>query len=189
MSTAVHHAPLVSADEYLAGEAISNGKHEYLNGIVYAMAGGTMRHNGLATNILGTLHGRLRGHPCHVYGSDLLVQVKRGQDLRFYYPDAMIYCGPVNAEALMIEEPTVIFEVLSDSTARIDTGEKRMAYLTIPVLEAYVLVDPECREVTVWRQRKGQWAPEVLTAPDALLEFASAGCSLSVAEIYEGTGL
>lgn len=189
MSTAVQHAPLVSPEEYLAGEASSKGKHEYLNGVVYAMAGGTMRHNSLATNILGTLHNRLRGSGCRVYGSDLLVEVKRGEDRRFYYPDAMIHCGPMTPQALMIDSPTVIFEVLSDSTARIDTGEKRMAYLTIPSLEAYVLVDSDRREVTVWRQRNGQWAPEVLTAPDATLEFAAADCSLTVGEIYEGTGL
>ena len=190
MSHAVQHAPLVSPDEYLAGEASAECKHEYLNGMVYAMAGATQRHNDLVTNILGTLHGRLRGRPCRPYGSDMLVRVAGGQDLRFYYPDVSIICQPAGPEERVQSAPSVIFEVLSESTARTDTGEKRMAYLTIPTLEAYVLVDSEVREVTVWRQKAGTWAPEVLTAPEAALEFASAGCaSVSVGEIYEGTGL
>jgi Uma2 family endonuclease len=189
MSTAVPHGPLTSPDDYLAGEIASESKHEYLNGMVYAMAGATERHNDLATNILGTLHGRLRGHACRPYGSDMLVRVERGPDLRFYYPDVSIICRRAGPSALVQHEPSVVFEVLSESTARIDTGEKRMAYLTIPNLEAYVLVDSNHREVTVWRQSGGLWAPQVLTASDAVLDFASAGCSLSVAEIYEGTGL
>jgi len=189
MSTAVQHAPLVSPDDYLAEEDLSESKHEYLNGMVYAMAGGTKRHSALAVNVLGTLHGRLRGHRCRPYNSDLLLRVRAGDDLRFYYPDAMIHCGSEIDEARVIDDPTVVFEVLSESTARTDTGEKRMAYLTIPTLEAYVLVDSEQREVTVWRQRDGQWAPEVFTTPDSRIEFATAGCGLTVGEIYAGTGL
>lgn len=189
MSTAVHHAPLVSPDEYLAGEMASLSKHEYLNGMVYAMAGGTMRHSAIAVRLTAILYPRLRAGRCQPYNSDLLLRVQLKDDLRFYYPDATIHCGDMNAEARVIDDPTVIFEVLSESTARTDTGEKRMAYLTIPTLEAYVLVDSERREVTVWRQREGQWGPEVLTAPDATIEFVNAGCFLNVGEIYEGTGL
>lgn len=190
MSTAVQHAPLVSPDEYLAGEIDSLCKHEYLNGVVYSMAGGTMRHSAIAVRLMGILYPRLRGRRCQPYNSDLLLRVRMKDDLRFYYPDAVIHCGEMNADARVIDDPAVIFEVLSESTARTDTGEKRMAYLTIPTLEAYVLVDSDRREVTVWRQRDGgQWGPEVLTASEATLEFTSASCSLSVGEIYEGTGL
>ncbi len=189
MSTVVQHAPLVSPDDYLAGEIASECKHEYLNGMVYAMAGGTKRHSALCVRLTAVLYGQLRGHHCQPYNSDLLLRVRAADDLRFYYPDAMIHCGSEIDEARIIDDPTVIFEVLSPSTARTDTGEKRMAYQTIPTLEAYVLVDSECREVTVWRQRDGQWAPEVLTAPDSRIDFATAGCTLTVGEIYEGTGL
>lgn len=189
MSTGVQHAPLVSADEYLAGEALSLSKHEFLNGVVYAMAGGTVRHSALAVRLMAILYPRLRGRHCQPYNSGLLLRVRLKDDLRFYYPDAMIHCGDIDANARVVDDPTVIFEVLSESTARTDTGEKRMAYLTIPSLEAYVLVDSDRREVTVWRQRNGQWSPEVWTTPAATLEFAAAGCSLTVGEIYEGTGL
>ena len=137
MSTAVQHAPLVFPDDYLAGEIASECKHEYLNGMVYAMAGASQRLNVLAGNVIpGALHARLRGHPCRPFGSDMLVSVKRGDDLRFYYPDVSVICRPAGPTARVQNEPAVVFEVLSPSTARIDTGEKRMAYLTIPTLEA-----------------------------------------------------
>ncbi len=85
-----------------------------------------------------------------------------------------ITCRPAGPTSRIQAEPNVVFEVLPESTARTDTGEKRMAYLTIPTLEAYVLIDPDRREVTVWRQRDDQWVPEVLSAPDAVLDFTSA---------------
>jgi Uma2 family endonuclease len=189
MSTAVQRGPLVSPDDYLAAEIIAERKHEYVDGIVYLRDGESKRHNVLTGNVIGTLHGRLRRSHCQIYGSDLLVRVQTDGDLRFYYPDASIHCGLEDPEARTINDPSIIFEVLSESTARIDTGEKRMAYVAIPTLEAYVLVDSEQREVTVWRQRDGQWAPEVFTAPESQIVFASADCTLTVGEIYEGTGL
>ena len=189
MSIAVQHAPLASADEYLAGEELAEQKHEYLNGAVYAMAGGTQRHSALAVNVVSLLHAQMRGKRCRPYNSDLLVRVRVADDLRFYYPDATIHCGTLQESVRVIDDPTVVFEVLSESTARTDTGEKRMAYLTIPTLEAYVLVDSAERAVTVWRQTGEGWAPEVFTQPETTLTFTSAGCALTVGEIYEGTGL
>lgn len=185
----MQHAPLVSADEYLAGEAASAARHEYLGGVIYGMAGATERHNELAGNIFAALHAQLRGKQCRPFIADMLIRVEVGGDLRFYYPDVSIICRPAGPMERVQTNPSFIFEVLSDSTARIDTGEKRTAYLTIPTLESYVLVDSDRREVTVWRQHDGRWSPEVFTAPDATLKFASAGCSLTVGEIYEGTGL
>jgi len=189
MSIAAPQSPLILPEEYLVGEEASAQKHEYLNGVVYAMAGGTERHSEISINILAALHGRLRGKPCRPHNSDMLVRVQSGDDLRFYYPDASIICRPAGPEARVQENPSVVFEVLSETTARTDTGEKRMAYLTISTLEALVLVDARKREVTVWRRGADGWAPEAIADPDATLAFASAECALTVAEIYEGTGL
>jgi Uma2 family endonuclease len=185
MSIAAPHSPLISPEEYLSGEEASAQKHEYLNGVVYAMAGGTQRHNKIAGNIFAALHNRLRGKPCHPYASDMLVRVQSGDDLRFYYPDVSIICRPAGPEARIQENPSVIFEVLSDSTARTDTGEKRMAYLTIPTLEALVLVDARKHEVTVWRHGADGWGIEVFTASGSTLAFSSADCALTLGEIYE----
>ena len=189
MSIAAPHSPLISPEEYLSGEEAGAQKHEYLNGVVYAMAGGTQRHNEIAGNIFATLHSRLRGKPCRTYASDMLVRVQSGDDLRFYYPDVSIICRPAGAEARVQENPSVVFEVLSESTARTDTGERRMAYLTIATLEALVLVDARKREVTIWRRGVEGWALEVFAALAATLTFPSADCALTIAEIYEGTGL
>lgn len=189
MSSAVQHAPLMSPEEYLAGELAAETKHEFLNGVVYAMAGASKRHCDIATNILGTLFGQLRGQHCRPYGSDMLVRAQRSDDLRYYYPDVSIICRRSGPDAQFQTEPSVIFEILSPSTVRTDTGEKRLAYLTIPSLEAYVLIDSEKREVTVWRKTGEGWAPEVFTRADARIEFASADCALSVGEIYESTSL
>jgi Uma2 family endonuclease len=189
MSASVQHAPLISPDEFLAGEKATGSKHEYLNGLVYAMAGGTVRHSAIGVRLLSLLYARLRGSRCQPYNSDLLLSVRMGDDLRYYYPDATIHYGSHTGDERVLENPNVIFEVLSEYTARTDTGEKRLAYLTIPTLEAYVLVDSDRREVTVWRQTTGQWAPEVLNAAEAVLEFTCPVCQLTVGEIYEGTGL
>lgn len=189
MTPAVQHAPLISPEVYLEGELKSECKHEYLGGVVYAMAGGTECHAALAANILGTLYAQLRGRHCRPFGSDMLVRVQRGDDLRFYYPDVSIICRPAGPAARAQTEASVIFEVLSESTARTDTGEKRLAYLTIPTLEAYVLVDSTQREVTVWRRTAGTWTQEIFAQPTAMLSFHEADCALSVREIYEGTGL
>ena len=85
--------------------------------------------------------------------------------------------------------PTVIFEVRSESTARIDSGEKRDAYLRLPSLEAYVLVHDEQQAVTVWRRQGEQWESEYYTEPGDVIAFPSAECELPLAEIYEGAAL
>jgi len=119
----------------------------------------------------------------------LLLPVRNGSDLRFYYPDATIHCGPVKDDARVIDDPKVIFEVLSESKARTDTGEKRMAYLTIATLEAYVLVDSTQRAVTVWRRQGATWSHEVYCQPEARLTFINDEYQLLVGEIYESSGL
>src|SRR3954451_8064900 len=121
MGIAAPRTPLVSAEEYLASGGASESKHEYLNGMVYGMAGATQRHNDIAGNVYAALHTQLRGHPCRPYGSDMLVRVEQGDDLRFYYPDVSIICRPAGPESRVQTEPSVIFEVLSESTARVDT--------------------------------------------------------------------
>jgi len=188
MTTAASYTAFVSPEDYLAGEVAAECRHEYLNGMVYAMAGGTQRHSAISVNILATLHAQMRGRPCRPYGSDMLVRVEHGGDLRFYYPDVSIICRPAGPESRVQTQPAVIFEVLSESTARTDTGEKRMAYLTIGTLEAYVLVDSTQRAITVWRRQGETWAHEVFAQPADRLTFINDEYQLLISEIYESTG-
>src|ERR1700733_10708468 len=110
MSIAAPRSPLIPPEEYLLGEEAAAQKHEYLNGVVYAMAGGTERHSEISVNILAELHSGLRGKPCRPHNSDMLVRVQSGSDLRFYYPDASIICRPAGPEARVQENPSVVFE-------------------------------------------------------------------------------
>src|SRR5580698_10305724 len=85
---------LVSVEDYLKGELISPIKHEYLGGVVYAMAGARNMHNVIATNIIGGLHSRLRGQSCRPFNSDTKIRIQLPTHLRFYYPDVSVICRP-----------------------------------------------------------------------------------------------
>ena len=94
MGVASRHGFLVPPEEYLAGEELSAEKHEYLNGVVLAMSGGSPTHSIVGVNIVASLANRLRGQPCRPFSSDMRLRVRQGSDVRFYYPDAMIVCRP-----------------------------------------------------------------------------------------------
>lgn len=83
----------ISVENYLAGEQRARGKHEYMAGMVYAMAGGASAHNLVASNVLGELHAQLKGKSCRALNSDSKVKIQSGTQTRFYYPDASIVCG------------------------------------------------------------------------------------------------
>jgi Uma2 family endonuclease len=188
MSIAQRHAYLTPED-FLRGEDGAEKKHEYLNGVVYAMAGGTNRHARIAGNIFGGLFTRLRGQLCQPFNSDVLTRVQHGPDLRFYYPDVSVVCEPNALDAHFQDKPVVIFEVLSESTARLDRGEKREAYLTIPSLRVLALVETDTMAVTLWRRAGEGWTQEYVAAPGQVLAFPEIECELPLAEIYEGAGL
>src|ERR1700730_3638637 len=116
---------LISVEDYLAGEMISPVKHEYLGGVVYAMAGARNSHNRIATNVVGALVGRLRGKKCQPFNSDTKIRVRLPAHVRFYYPDALVVCRPNSPNESFQDELAVVVEVLSKRTRRIDEGEKK----------------------------------------------------------------
>src|SRR6516162_7272681 len=137
--TAAKKVNLISVDEYLTGELISPIKHEYLGGVVYAMAGARNVHNLIKGNVFGSLHARLRGRRCRPFDSDTKIRVRLPTQVRFYYPDVSVICRPNPQNDSFQDEPTALVEVLSRRTRRVDEGEKKDAYLTIPSLDVYVL--------------------------------------------------
>lgn len=147
--TALKPPDFITVSDYLAGEEVSDTKHEYLGGTVHAMAGATIRHNNIATNSLASLHGQLRGKSCQPYNSDTKVRIEFPDHTRFYYPDTMVVCQSNPDSDHFQNQPVVIIEVLSDSTRRADLGEKRDAYLTIPSLKVLLLVEPNAPSVTL----------------------------------------
>jgi Uma2 family endonuclease len=107
MSTAARMRPTPVAD-YLAGESCAERKHEYVEGVVYAMMGATNTHNRISTNVIGLLHAQLRGGRCEVFNADAKVRVRLPSGTRFYYPDASVVCQPNRPEDTFNDAPVVI---------------------------------------------------------------------------------
>ena len=110
----------ISPAEYLEGEKVARVRHEYVDGEVHAMAGGTKAHNEVAGNLYGLLRARLRGTPCRVFIGDVKVHVAWDWRERFYYPDVVVGCEAGDNEPYVVEQPKLVVEVLSDSTERDD---------------------------------------------------------------------
>jgi Uma2 family endonuclease len=184
--TALKHPEAVSIADYLAGEEVSDVKHEYLGGTVHAMAGANNRHNVISVNILALLHGLLRGKSCQPYNSDTKVRIEFPDHTRFYYPDAMVVCHS-NPETDHYQDlPVVVIEVLSESTRRTDLGEKRDAYLFMPSLKVLLFVEAEFPAVTVYRRKpEGGFAAELHSGMESTIPLPEIDAALPVAELYE----
>ena len=187
MSAVTQATGWISPEDYLEGELTSEVRHEYLDGHVYAMAGASRNHNRIVGNILGELRERLRGKSCEPYGSDLKLRLSSGRG--FYYPDVMVVCDPREDDRYFEESPTVIFEVLSPETERIDRGEKALAYHKISSVKAYVLVDQDRVALTVLHRSGDGWRTEVLEESSAVLKLPMIGVEIPFDRIYERTGL
>ncbi len=187
--TALKKPDFITVSEYLAGEEVSDTKHEYLDGTVHAMAGATIQHNNIAGNCFGQLYGQLRGKPCQPYNSDTKVRIEFPDRTRFYYPDAMVVCQSNPDTDHFQNQPVVIIEVLSDSTRRTDIGEKCHAYLTIPSLKVLLFVEPDSPSVTLHRRLpEGGFSLELHTGIEAVIPLPEIEATLSLADLYERVG-
>lgn len=176
---------LVSVADYLAGELDSPIKHEYLGGVVYVMAGARNKHNTIAGNCFAALHARLRGRRCRPFNSDTKIRIRLPAQVRFYYPDASVVCRPNPPDDSFQDEPSVLTEVLSHKTRRIDEGEKKDAYLTIPSLSVYLLVEQDAPRVVAFRRTETGFVREVYEGLDAVVPLSEIQTELPLAEIYE----
>lgn len=184
MSTAPKRQP-ISIEEYLRGELDSQVKHEYLGGFVYAMAGGNNAHNRVASNVLAALHLRLRKKRCEAFNSDTKIRIKLPTQVRFYYPDASVICDSNPPDDSFQDRPVVIVEVLSRNTRRIDQGEKREAYLTIPTLCAYLLIEQDGPAAIVYRRTEQGFVEETYVDIKAVIPLTEIDTELPLDEIYE----
>lgn len=180
------HAVRYSWDEYLALEAVSNVKHEYLDGQIYAMAGGTPDHAALQAAVPSLLFPQLRAGRCRAHGSDLRVRVLATGLAT--YPDVTIVCGPRELDPEdknSVTNPTLVVEVLSPSTEDYDRGEKFAHYKRIAALRQYVLVSQGERRVEVWTRRAdGAWT-SVVSRDGEVADLGSIAARLDVRELYE----
>ncbi|MEM9479079.1 MAG: Uma2 family endonuclease [Verrucomicrobiota bacterium] len=185
MSGADEH-DLYTVEEYLALEAQSDSKNEYLAGVIYAMAGASNRHNRISMNSYIALGNELAGKPCQPFNSDTKVRIQTPTQTRFYYPDAMIVCRPNDENDTFQDSPVVIIEVLSSNTRRTDEGEKKESYLTIPSLSHYLLVEPDEPLVTVHARVDQGFERTVVSGLDAVIPFPAAEAELALDQLYRG---
>ena len=170
---------LISEADYLEGEKISDIKHEYIDGYVYAMSGASVNHNRIALNVASELRARLKGNPCRPYIADMKVKIGS----KYFYPDVIVDCSKLAGDSYYTETPTILIEVLSKTTRRTDETIKRLAYTQIPTLQEYVLIEQDFVDVEVVR-RANSWQSEHYFLGDDIT-FASIGLTLSVEEIYD----
>jgi Uma2 family endonuclease len=179
---------LVSVADYLAGEPISEFRHEYIGGEIHAMAGASEEHNAISLNLATALQSHLKGRRCRAFIHDMKVRLQIAGDDIFYYPDVMVACDPRDTDRYFKRFPTVIVEVLSPETERTDRREKFLSYQQIETLEEYVLVAQDKSEVTVFR-RANQWRPEIVRQASDSLTLSSLEFSLALVDLYDGVNL
>ncbi|MDX2032525.1 MAG: Uma2 family endonuclease [Blastocatellia bacterium] len=177
-----------SPDEYLAMERKAAAKHEYLDGLIYAMAGASPTHNQICFNLAGELHPQLKGTTCVGYTSDQKIRTDP-MDL-FSYPDLTIVCGAPqfhDNQKDVILNPTVIIEVLSPKTEEYDRNEKFIRYQNLKSLTDYILISQSRPAVEHFVRQKGkrQWLYTLESDLRTELVIASVGCKLHLADIYD----
>ena len=177
----------LSVEEYRDGEEISLVKHEWLDGEVFAMAGGTYNHSTLCGNTHVAAQNALRGRSCKARNSEQRIKIEsNGQET---YPDAVIFCPPSRftgkGDSTLLT-PKVIFEVLSDSTERYDRTGKFNLYKTIETFEEYVLIEQDRIWVDHFRRNSdGDWLHRSYISRSDILNLESVGIQISLEEIYD----
>lgn len=176
----------MSFRDYLAFEEKSTVKHEYVGGEVYAMSGVTIRHGRIAFNVAAHLRTAARPRRCAIVLSE--VKLRAAPD-RFYYPDLILACGHAGDVDLIIEEPSLIVEVTSPGTRATDRREKLDAYLKIPSLRTYLVVDQRRRHVLAYvREASGEWqCEEFQGSGEITIPFLDT--RLTLEQIYEDVTL
>lgn len=183
-----HPIARMSYAEYLAFEARGSTKHEFINGEVFAMAGGTIEHGALAVAISTALSNALQGRPCRVLSSDVRVRVQATGIAT--YPDVSVVCAGIEVapdDASGVLNPVLVVEVLSDSTEAYDRGAKAAHHRRIPALREYVLVSQREPLIEVYRRNeRGNWELVAEARRGERAELASCGevITLDVDAIY-----
>lgn len=179
---------LYMVSEYLRLEGDSTEKHEYRDGQILAMAGGSYFHSLIIANVVGELRNFLKGKPCCVLEGNLRV---KNQRRAFYtYPDASVICGEPQFDAgdstgQTVLNPKVLIEVLSPSTEAYDRGDKFDAYRGIDSLHEYILVNQDSARVESFlRQPEGSWLLTFASGLEASIRIRSIGADLTLREIY-----
>ncbi|MFL6215504.1 MAG: Uma2 family endonuclease [Blastocatellia bacterium] len=183
----VHHKSFLTPEEYLAIERKAKTKSEYFGGEIFLMAGASENHNLIVANLVGEFRSHLKKRPCKVYPSDMRVKI---QTTGLYtYPDVVVVCDEPKFEddqKDILLNPTLIVEVLSESTEAYDRGKKFDHYRTLDSLSDYLLVTQDHPKVEYYaRHLNGKWLLSIFNKLQEVIELASVGCELPLNEIYD----
>lgn len=175
----------MTEEEYLAFERAAEEKHEYADGEIFAMSGGTMEHSAVAANIIGELGSALFGRGGRVLTSDMRIKVP--ETGRYVYPDGSIVCGRpefTDATRDTLLNPRLIIEVLSDSSEAYDRGDKFAGYRSIPSFDEYMIASQKEPRIELFtRQSDGSWSLRI-HGPGDRVTLSSAGVAIEVDRVY-----
>ena len=177
----------LTPEEYLGIERKAEHKSEYLHGEMLAMVGASRKRNLISGNVFAELRQQLKGMPCEAYTNDMRVKVP---SVGLYtYPDVVVVCGEPQFEDSYIDtllNPTLLVEVLSESTESYDRGKKSGYYRTIESLAEYLLVSQdEYRIEQYMKQRDGRWLLADIRSLEGVVELVSVPCVLALIDVYD----
>lgn len=173
-----HAHDFISEEEYLQGERLAEIRHEYIAGEVFALAGASRNHQRLVGNLHTTLNQYLTDKGCEPFANELKIKAERC----FFYPDLVVVCDDAQGDEYYTEKPTLIVEVLSKTTRRMDKTTKLAAYKTLPSLQEYVLIEQDHAEIEIFRRSQNWFAEHYFLGDELHLE--SIGLTIGVADIY-----
>ncbi len=173
----------ISVEEYLDGERDSPVRHEYVDGQVYAMAGGSDRHNRLSLNLASRLNDHLVDSECEAFINDMKIKVG---EVLYYYPDVVVACDETPTDRYTREHPVLVVEVIPPSTERTDRQEKLIAYKRVPSMREYILASQDRMLIEIHRRigDSDEWTREILINPDDLLRLESVKLNLQLKDVY-----
>ncbi|MEK6406681.1 MAG: Uma2 family endonuclease [Acidobacteriota bacterium] len=174
-------------EEYIEFDKNSEERWEYFDGMVVTMSGGTLTHNRIARNLTTSLTNRLEGKGCEVLPADMRIKVPKAPPYR--YADLVVVCGRPVIESIqgldILVNPSLIVEILSESTEAYDRGKKFLAYQSIDSFKEYLLVAQDRPYITHYvRQADGSWLRTDIEGLDSEIELVTVSCKLPLREIY-----
>lgn len=173
-----------TVEEYLLHEEQTGIKHEYIDGEIFAMSGGTENHSLITANTITELSLQLRGASCRVHTSDMRTKIN---DARFLYPDLSVVCGEakfVDEKHTMLTNPTLVVEVTSPTSINYDKGLKGDYYRSLPSLKAYLILDQSSVLAQLYSLQETGWLLRQYEKLDLMIPLPMISCELSLAEVY-----
>jgi Uma2 family endonuclease len=180
-----HPQRCYSIEDYFSLEEGSTVRHEFFNGEIFAMAGGTVAHNQIAANVLGEIRSGLKGKPCRVLGSDMRLLTPGGL---LTYPDVMVICGPAelaHGREDVVTNPILLVEVLSEATRAYDLGEKFDLYKAIGSLRQYLAIEQRTIHVQSFCRTASTWELTTSDRIDARVPLPALDLHVALADVYD----